>query len=65
DDILGLLVVCEQLIDQLLVDCHGVFHFLPPMAIYTVLFTPSAASFCGASDDAGPFLPSPYRRFAS
>jgi hypothetical protein len=29
------------LIDQLFVDCHGVFHFLPPMAIYTVLFTPS------------------------
>jgi hypothetical protein len=25
------------LIDQLFVDCHGVFHFLPPMAIYTVL----------------------------
>src|SRR6266852_6858494 len=42
DDILGLLVVGEQLINQLLVDCHGVFHFLPPIAVYTVLFTPSA-----------------------
>ncbi|MGA8308440.1 MAG: hypothetical protein WB755_00300, partial [Terriglobales bacterium] len=41
-DILGLLVVGEQLIDQLLVDCHGVFHFLPPIAVYTVLFTPSS-----------------------
>src|SRR2546422_526596 len=41
DDILGLLVVGEQLINQLLVDCHGVFHFLPPIAVYTVLFTPS------------------------
>jgi len=41
DDILGLLVICQQLIDQLLVDCHGAFHFLPPMAVYTVLFTPS------------------------
>src|SRR6266852_2103129 len=44
DDILGLLVVGEQLINQLLVDCHGVFHFLPPIAVYTVLFTPSTAS---------------------
>src|SRR6266849_1920839 len=43
DDILGLLVVGEQLINQLLVDCHGVFHFLPPIAVYTVLFTPSPA----------------------
>src|SRR5713101_4101410 len=42
DHILGLLVVGEQLINQLLVDCHGVFHFLPPIAVYTVLFTPSA-----------------------
>src|SRR5713226_8470701 len=41
DDILGLLVVGEQLINQLLVDCHWVFHFLPPIAVYTVLFTPS------------------------
>src|SRR5215813_14435009 len=41
DDILGPLVVSEQLIDQLLVDCHGFSHFLPPMAVYTVLFTPS------------------------
>src|SRR6266852_1294965 len=44
DDILGLLVVGEQLINQLLVDCHGVFHFLPPIAVYTVLFTPSNES---------------------
>src|SRR5215472_19049007 len=41
DDILGFLVVSEQLIDQLLVDCHGPFILLSPMAIYTVLFTPS------------------------
>jgi hypothetical protein len=31
DDILGLLVVGEQLIDQLLVDGHGVSYFLPPV----------------------------------
>jgi len=31
------------LIDQLLVDCHGLFHFLPPMVVYTVLFTPSGS----------------------
>src|ERR1019366_5080887 len=41
DDILGLLVVAEQLVDQLLVDCHGTSYFLPPMVVYTVLFTPS------------------------
>jgi hypothetical protein len=41
DDILGLLVVGEQLIDQFLVDCHGSFILLSPTAIYTVLFTPS------------------------
>jgi hypothetical protein len=29
------------LVDQLLVDCHGVSYGLPPMAVYTVLFTPS------------------------
>jgi hypothetical protein len=33
DDILGLLVVGKQLIDQLLVDCHGFFILLSPMAI--------------------------------
>src|ERR1019366_8093971 len=43
DDILGLLIVGEQLVDQLLVDCHGVSYFLNPMAVYTVLFTPSGA----------------------
>src|SRR5580658_4366556 len=41
DDILGLLVVGQQLVDQLLVDCHGVSYFPTPMAVYTVLFTPS------------------------
>src|SRR5215831_5325887 len=46
DDILGLLVVTEQLIDHLLVDCHGSFHFLPPIAVYTVLFTPSDGVTC-------------------
>src|SRR6202041_1092342 len=42
DDILGLLVVGEQLVDQLLVDCHGFSYFLTPMSVYTVLFTPSS-----------------------
>jgi len=32
------------LVDQLLVDCHGVSYFLLPMAVYTVLFTPSGPS---------------------
>ena len=41
NDIFGFLVVRQQLIDQLLVDGHGIFHFLPPMAVYTVQFTPS------------------------
>src|SRR6266849_8782876 len=50
DDILGLLVVGEQLINQLLVDCHGVFHFLPPIAVYTVLFTPSERESFPLSD---------------
>src|ERR1700751_1350789 len=56
DDILGLLVIYEQLIDQLLVDCHGAFHFLPPMAVYTVLFTPSSAARETTSDSTNPFF---------
>jgi hypothetical protein len=32
------------LVDQLLVDCHGVSYFPTPMAVYTVLFTPSSSS---------------------
>jgi hypothetical protein len=32
------------LIDQLLVDSHGTFILLSPIAVYTVLFTPSPNS---------------------
>ena len=56
DDILGLLVICQQLIDQLLVDCHGAFHFLPPMAVYTVLFTPSVLEDSSLRDEFGPSI---------
>src|SRR5262249_21988765 len=55
DDILGLLVVTEQLIDHLLVDCHGSFHFLPPIAVYTVLFTPSAVCLSNFMPERGLF----------
>src|ERR1051326_3138731 len=45
DDILGFLVVGQQLINQLLVDSHGTFILLFfPTAVYTVLFIPSASS---------------------
>jgi hypothetical protein len=40
DDILGLLVVGQQLVDQLHVDGHGFSYFQLPMTVYTVLFTP-------------------------
>jgi len=50
---LGLLVVGEQLVDHLLVDCHGSSYFLLPMAVYTVLFTPSRAKNWNAAAAAG------------